>query len=117
MKDFYSDDYIDDAHIPRLHIDSIGTVQDIELELMTNHDEFYRRIITFMIETVENTLPAGEPLAILVDESGVEYDMELGPDGYLKSLNKCMVYFTDIEEYETCSLVNDLIKIVKDGLL
>jgi len=43
--------------------------------------------------------------------------MELGPEGYSKSLNKCMEYFTDIEEYETCSLVNDLIKIVNDGLL
>jgi len=115
--DYYNDEYMDDAHIPRLHIESLGTMQDIELDLMSNHDEFYRRIITFMIETVENRLPAGEPLAILVDENGTEYDMELGPDGYLKSLNKCMEYFKDIEEYETCTLIKDLIRITEDGLL
>lgn len=116
MEDFYSDDYTYDAHIPRIEIGSIETVSDIELELMAHHDEFYRRIITYMIETIENRLPAGEPLAILVDEEGVEYDMELPPDGYLKSLNKCMEYFTDIEEYETCSLVKDMINIVENGL-
>lgn len=117
MEDYNNDEYLDDAHIPRLHIETMSTVQDIELELMTQHDEFYRRIITYMIETIENRLPYGEPLAILVDDSGAEYDMELGPEGYVKSLTKCMEYFTSIEEYETCSLVNDLIKIIEDGLL
>jgi hypothetical protein len=116
MEDFYSDEYTHDSHIPRIEIGSIETMADIELELATHHDEFYRRIITYMIETVENKIPVGEPLAILVDEEGVEYDMELPPDGYMKSLNKCMEYFTDIEEYETCSLIKDIIDIVQNGL-
>ena len=118
MEDYYSDEYTHDAHIPRIEISSINdTIKDIELEIASHHDEFYRRIITFVIESVENRLPVGEPLAILIDEDGVEYDMDLPPDGYMKSLNKCMEYFTNIEEYETCALVNDLIKIVNDGLL
>ena len=115
--DYYNDEYMDDSHIPRLYIESMATVQDIELELMSNHDEFYRRIVTYMIETIENTIPVGEPLAILVDEGGAEYDMELGPEGYLKSLNKCMEYFSEMEEYETCTLIKDLIRITEDGLL
>lgn len=117
MEDYYNDEYTYDAHIPRIHIESFNTLQDLELELASNHDEFYRRIITFMIDVVENKLPAGEPLAILVDEEGTEYDMDLPPDGYLKSLDKCMDYFTGLEEYETCSLIKDLINIVNDGLL
>lgn len=113
MEDFYSDEYTDDSHIPRIEIGDIDMMKDLELELATNHDYFYRRIVSFMIEAVENRLPDGEPLAILVDESGMEYDMELPPEGYLKSLNKTMEYFQSIEEYETCSLVKDLINIVE----
>ena len=116
MEDFYTDDYTHDAHIPRIEIGNIETIRDIELELATHHDEFYRRIISYVIESIENRLPAGEPLAILVDENGVEYDMDLPPDGYMKSLGKCMEYFTDIEEYETCSLIKDIITIVENGL-
>ena len=116
IDDYYGDDYTNDGHIPRIEIDSINTLRDLELELATHHDEFYRRIITYVIEAIENRLPAGEPLAILVDENGAEYDMDLPPDGYMKSLNKCMEYFTGIEEYETCSLIKEIIYIVENEL-
>ena len=62
MDEFYEDDYMDDAHIPRIEVKNLQTIQDIELELATNYDEFYRRIITFIIESIENTLPENEPL-------------------------------------------------------
>lgn len=116
MTDYNTDDFTHDAHIPRIEIGDIDMLKDLELELATNHDYFYRRIVSYMIEAVENRLPEGEPLAILVDENGVEYDMELPPEGYLKSLNKTMEYFTDIEEYETCSLIKDIITLVENGL-
>ena len=116
MEDFYTDDYTNDSHIPRIEIGDIETIKDIELELASHHDEFYRRIITYIIEVIENRLPADEPLAILVDDEGVEYDMELPVDGFMKSLNKCMEYFTDIEEYETCALVQQLMEITENGL-
>ena len=116
MDDFHTDDYTYDSHIPRIEIGSIETIKDIELELATHHDEFYRRLISYMIEGIENRLPEGEPVAILVDDEGVEYDMDLPREGYLKSLNKCMEYFTDLEEYETCSLIKDMITIIEDGL-
>lgn len=116
MEDFYTDDYTNDAHIPRIEIGDIETIKDIELELASHHDEFYRRIITYVIEVIENRLPDDEPLAILVDDDGVEYEMDLPVSGFIKSLTKCMEYFTDIEEYETCSLVKDLINITEKGL-
>jgi hypothetical protein len=39
--------------------------------------------------------------------------MELDEDGYLKSLGKCLEYFTNIEEYESCMLIKDLVKIIE----
>lgn len=116
MEDYNTDDYTYDSHIPRIEIGSIDMLKDLELELMTNHDYFYRRIVSYMIEAVENRLQEGEPLAILVDENGVEYDMELPPEGYMKSLTKTMEYFKSVEEYETCSLIKDIITLVENGL-
>lgn len=115
-EEYYTDDYRYDGHIPRIEIGNMETIKDIELELASHHDEFYRRIITYIIEVIENKLPDDEPLAILIDEDGVEYDMDLPVDGFIKSLNKCMEYFTDIEEYETCGLVKELIEITEKGL-
>lgn len=115
-EDFYTDDYTSDSHIPRIEIGDIETIKDIELALASSHDEFYRRIITYVIEVIENRLPADEPLAILIDDNGVEYDMDLPVDGFIKSLTKCMEYFTDIEEYETCSLIKELMEITEKGL-
>jgi hypothetical protein len=116
MEEFYMDNYRDDEHIPRIEIKGIQTIDDVELELASHHDDFYRRIITYVIEVIENRLPDGEPLAILVDEDGMEYDMELPTTGFVKSLTKCMEYFTSIEEYESCTLVKDLIKIADKEL-
>lgn len=115
-QDYYTDSWGDDSHIPRIEIEDLHTIKDIELELATNHDEFYRRIITFVIDVIENKLPADEPLAILIDTDGEQYAMELPTDGFVKALTKCMEYFTAIEEYESCTLVNDLIKISEEGL-
>ena len=114
--EFYTDNWEDDSHIPRIEIEDFQTIKDVELELVTNHDIFYRRIITYVIDVIENKLPADEPLAILIDENGMEYDMDLPVDGFIKSLTKCMEYFTTIEEYETCTLIKDLIKITEQGL-
>jgi hypothetical protein len=116
MDDQYYDPN-DLPHVPRIEINSIETIEDIELELQSNHDEFYRRIITYIIDALENRLEEDEPLAILIDGEGIEYHMELPEDGYLKSLGKCMEYFTSIEEYETCSLVKDLITIIEKNEL
>ena len=38
--EYYTDDYMDNAHIPRIKVRDLETIQDIELELATNYDEF-----------------------------------------------------------------------------
>lgn len=94
----------------RIHLDpSKLTRGDFDQLLMSKYDIFYRRIVEYVLNDIEN----GETesiLAILVDDNDTEYDMHLPRDGYKKSLGKAMEYFTLIEEYETCSLIKDMIK-------
>jgi hypothetical protein len=75
---------------------------------MSSNDAFFRRIVEFVLNKVERT-EEGDILIILVDDNGVEYEMALKPDGYIKSLSKAKEYFLAIEEYETCDLIKQLI--------
>lgn len=92
--------YIDHNKITKLDFDQM---------LMSKYDIFYRRIVEYVLKDLEEG-GIDELMAILVDDDGVEYDMHLPREGYIKSLNKSMEYFTLIEEYETCSLIKDMIK-------
>lgn len=94
----------------RIHIDPRAlTVTDFDQLLMSKYDMFYRRIVEYVLKDIEEGAK-DEIMAILVDEDGVEYDMSLPREGYLKSLNKATEYFRMIEEYETCGLIKDMIK-------
>jgi hypothetical protein len=94
----------------RIHIDPRAlTVTDFDQLLMSKYDMFYRRIVEYVLKDIEEGVK-DEIMAILVDEDGVEYDMTLPREGYLKSLNKATEYFRMIEEYETCGLIKDMIK-------
>ena len=97
-----------DTNIPKIHIDPERLIKnDIDMMLMSKYDQFYRRIVEFVLNKVEDT-EDGDTLAILVDDKGVEYDMTLPKDGYFKSLSKANDYFLNIEEYETCELIKQL---------
>ena len=94
----------------RIHIDPRAlTVTDFDQLLMSKYDMFYRRIVEYVLKDIEEGVK-DEIMAILVDEDGVEYDMTLPREGYLKSLGKATEYFRMIEEYETCGLIKDMIK-------
>ena len=94
----------------RIHIDPNKlTTADFDRLLMTKYDIFYRRIVEYVLVDLEEG-EVNELMAILIDEGGNEYDMHLPREGYTKSLTKAMEYFTMIEEYETCSLIKDMIK-------
>lgn len=82
---------------------------DFDQMLMSKYDAFYRRIVEYVLKDLEEG-GIDELMATLVDDDGVEYDMHLPREGYIKSLGKSMEYFTLIEEYETCSLIKDMIK-------
>lgn len=94
----------------RIQIDSSKIAKsDFDQMLMSKYDTFYRRIVEYVLKDLEEG-GIDELVATLVDDDGVEYDMHLPREGYIKSLGKSMEYFTLIEEYETCSLIKDMIK-------
>ena len=49
-----------------------------------------------------------------MDGEGLEYEMQLPESGFVKSLNKANEYFLEIEEYETCTLIKDMLKIIEN---
>lgn len=96
----------------RIHINpELLIKEDIDRMLMSKYDVFYRRLVEYVLNKIEGQ-PESDLIAILVDEEGVEYEMNLPEQGYSKSLTKAMEYFLLIEEYETC----DLIKQIKKNL-
>lgn len=99
------------SKVPKIHIDPNKVLrEDIDKLLMSKYDIFYRRIVEFILERIESNEPKGELLAILVDDEGAEYQMDLPKEGYIKCLGKAMDYFLRIEEYETCDLIKQMKK-------
>ena len=99
------------SKVPKIHIDPNKVLrEDIDKVLMSKYDIFYRRIVEFILERLESAETKNELLAILVDDEGVEYQMELPKEGYIKCLGKAMDYFLKIEEYETCDLIKQMKK-------
>lgn len=94
----------------KIHVDPSKIAKsDFDKMLMSKYDVFYRRIVEYILKDLEEG-DIDELMATLVDDDGTEYDMHLPREGYIKSLGKSMEYFTLIEEYETCSLIKDMIK-------
>lgn len=95
---------------PKIHIDPTHILaEDFEKLLISKYDIFYRRIVEYILNKIENK-PEDNLLAILVDDEGREYEMVLPESGYNKSLNKAKNYFALIEEYETCDLIKQIQK-------
>lgn len=98
------------AKPPYIYIDPNKILYvDFDKILMSKYDMFYRRIVEYMLNIVEN-VKESEILVILVDPDDVEYAMQLPPSGYKKTLIKTMEYFAHIEEYETCDLIKQIQK-------
>jgi|TARA_B100000768_G_scaffold179480_1_gene197252 hypothetical protein len=85
---------------------------DLDKVLMSKYDVFYRRMVEYILNILESK-PESNILAILIDGDGNEYEMQLPKSGFKKSLTKANEYFLQIEEYETCTLIKDLLKIIK----
>ena len=99
------------SKVPKIHIDPNKVLrEDIDKVLMSKYDIFYRRIVEFVLDKIEGRGSKEELLAILVDDDGVEYQMDLPKEGYIKCLKKAMEYFLRIEEYETCDLIKQMNK-------
>lgn len=115
MEDFFDPSEFEfeehDNNIPRIKIDSATSIQDVELMLNAKHDEFYRRMVDHVMQKLDG-FKVIEPVAILVDEEGTEYEMTIQEDGFHKSLDKATEYFISIEEYETCDLIRQMLEII-----
>ena len=75
--------------------------------------EFYNRLLEF-IETNLSSNYKTTVLCYLEDAEGNLSEASLEEEGYYKSLQKCIKYYTEIEKYETCSKI---IKLIKDNEL
>jgi hypothetical protein len=76
-------------------------------------DQFYDRLVTF-IETNLGSSYKTKVLCYLEDEEGNLSEATLEEEGYFKSLQKCVKYYAEEEQYETCSRITKLIE--KHGL-
>jgi|TARA_B110000908_G_C10233867_1_gene442135 hypothetical protein len=96
----------------RIYIDpSLILKGDLDKVLMSKYDIFYRRMVEYILNILESN-PESKVLAVLIDNEGLEYEMQLPESGFTKSLGKANEYFLKIEEYETCTLIKDMLKIV-----
>jgi hypothetical protein len=86
---------------------------DLDKVLMSKYDVFYRRMVEYVLNIIEGK-PESNILAVLIDGEGVEYEMQLPESGFVKSLTKANEYFLQIEEYETCTLIKDILKIIEN---
>ena len=97
------------TEIPKIHLDLDRLMkEDVDMMLQSKYDVFYRRIVEYVLNKIEEDPEEGHILAILVDTSGEEYEMTLPESGYHKSITKAMDYFVMIEEYETCQLIKQI---------
>ncbi len=96
--------------IPEIHIDPKMLEADLEMLLMSKYDIFFRRIVEFVLDKIETKNETSDLLAILIDDDGVQYSMDLPKKGFKKSLNKANEYFEKIEEFETCDLIKQMKK-------
>lgn len=97
--------------VPRIQIDPEFLLkEDLELTLSKNHDLFYRRIVEFVLGKIEGNIEH-DVLAIL-EHDKLEFELALPQEGFDKSLNKALNYFIKIEEYETCDIITQLLKLI-----
>jgi hypothetical protein len=74
-----------------------------------DQEGFSERIIEF-IEWNLNNFSKLDVLCYLVQSDGTVMEATLEEDGYFKSLQKCLEYYSSVEEYEKCNNIKNLIK-------
>lgn len=97
-----------EANVPVFTINS--NFYDIFDSPVMEEDLFYERLLEF-IETNLNSTYKTLVLCYLEDADGNLSEATLEEEGYYKSLQKCIKYYAEEEEYETCSKITKLIEI------
>lgn len=96
-----------DTAIPVFTINS--NFYDIFESPVLEEEQFYERLFEF-IETNLSSTYKTSILCYLEDADGNLSEASLEEDGYYKSLQKCIKYFAESEEYEICSRITKLIE-------
>jgi len=87
--------------------------------VITNQDKFHDRVIEFIELRLSDNFQSNDPednnllcfFKLKEDESN-HLEAKLEPDGYEKSLQQCLSYFTKQEEYEKCKKVKQLQELI-----
>lgn len=79
--------------------------------------KFHKYLIEFITDNILtlNSDNYNEILCYFINENSENNLLEakLKPEAYETSLNTCLKYFTQIEEYETCKKIKTLLKEIK----
>jgi len=105
-------DNIMDRKIPIYRIKSNSPIQEMRLMVQEQQDELYRVIIEHIMECMDGDAEEGETLAYIIDEKDNEYDLSIYKENWRDALIKANDYFVNIEEYETCDLIKQMINII-----
>lgn len=70
---------------------------------------FYNRILEFIDFNLQSNYNINI-LCYFVNSKGDVFEATLEPDGYYKSLNKCIAYYEKEEEYEKCIQIKNMIE-------
>lgn len=98
--------------IPVYKISTSGPIHEMRVLVKEHQDEMYRIIVEHVMDCIDGNASENEPIAIIVDENENEYDLSLHRESWPDALRKANDYFVDIEEYETCDLIKQLLNIV-----
>ena len=71
---------------------------------------FHENIVKHVEDNIDGVSNNGNVLCLMIDEQGNEYESILDEDRYIKSLEKSLDFFKEIENYEKCKHITDLIK-------
>ena len=100
------------ADIPTFKMDVTHILKDdFEMYLATNYDLFFRRLYEHINNRIDN-IEHDDLLCFIKEDDGSLYELRLPEEGFERAINKTLVYFQRIEEYETCQLIDDLKKYI-----
>ena len=71
-------------------------------------DTLNRQIVSHVLNTLDGTIKHNI-LCQFEDDNGSKYDISLEKENWKKSLNKAHAYFLEIEEYETCKIIKEIL--------
>jgi hypothetical protein len=72
-------------------------------------DQFYERLLDFIESNLKSNYKT-KVLCYLMDDDGNYSEATLEEEGYMKSLEKCIEFYSEEEEYEKCTYIKKLIK-------